>query len=159
MSLAQLIQTPVNALVKILTPIAPILTRLVVGAAFIPAGYGKLQNLERTTQFFTNLGIPAANIQAPFIAALEFAGGIALIVGFGTRVFSALLACTMIVAIATAHREELITAVKFAGEKTPLDVGPVYYLIPLGWLIVAGAGSMSIDRFLGSRSNNLNKKG
>ncbi|MFN0207077.1 MAG: DoxX family protein [Planctomycetota bacterium] len=147
-----------NLLVNILTPIAPILTRLIVGSAFIAAGYGKLQNLERTTQFFTNLGIPAPGIQAPFIAGLEFAGGIALIVGFGTRIFSALLAATMTVAIATAHREEFINAVKFSGDKTPIDVTPVYYLLPLGWLIVAGAGAMSIDRLLSSRSANSNTK-
>src|SRR6266404_9968764 len=88
--------------------LAPLLTRLVVGWGFHITGHGKLSNLEKVTGFFTDLGIPFPGANAAFIASLEFVGGICLMLGLGTRIFSLLLSATMIVALLTADRANLI---------------------------------------------------
>lgn len=50
-----------------------------------------------TEQFFTKLGLP--HIAVPLIALVEIIGGISLIAGIGSRIFAAILALDMIVAI------------------------------------------------------------
>ena len=124
---------------------APLLTRLMVGATFFYTGRGKLANFDRTAAFFTDLGIPFPWANAAFISSLEFFGGICLILGLGTRVFAALLSSTMVVALLTADKHNLIA--KFPAELT--DVSPVVLLLFLVWLVLYGAGSGSLDRVLG----------
>src|SRR5579871_862382 len=124
---------------------APLLTRLLVGVTFFYTGRGKLVNLDRTAAFFTDLGIPFPWANAAFISSLEFFGGICLVLGLGTRVFAALLSSTMVVALLTADKDNLIA--KFPAELA--DVSPVVLLLFLVWLVLYGAGPVSLDRVLG----------
>lgn len=124
---------------------APLLTRLLVGVTFFYTGRGKLANLDRTAAFFADLGIPFPWVNAVFISSLEFFGGICLVLGLGTRVFAALLSSTMVVALLTADKDNLIA--KFPSELT--DVSPVVLLLFLVWLVLYGAGPVSLDRVLG----------
>jgi putative oxidoreductase len=124
--------------------LAPLLTRLVVGLGFHATGHGKLQNLAKVTSFFADLGIPFPAANAAFIAGLEFIGGICLVLGLGTRIFAALLSCSMVVAILTADRPTFIE--KFPADLT--DVTSFTYLLFLIWLVCYGPGPVSIDRFL-----------
>jgi len=124
--------------------LAPLITRLFVGLTFHATGHGKLQDLSKVTGFFSDLGIPFPGANAAFIATLEFVGGICLILGLGTRIFSLLLSATMIVALLTADRVNLIA--KFPDSLT--DVAPFVLLISLGWLVFYGPGPVSVDRFL-----------
>jgi uncharacterized membrane protein YphA (DoxX/SURF4 family) len=117
--------------------IAPLLTRVVIGFPFFLGGRAKWQNLERTAGVFADLGIPAPAANAVFIALLEMIGGLLLIVGLGTRVVGSLLSCTMIVAIATAHREEFVKRTprrrrhRHRGGDVP-DVAPVAGILRAG---------------------------
>jgi putative oxidoreductase len=142
MSLMSRIQELIAALTARLAFLPPALARLCLGVAFIVTGWGKLHNLEQVTQFFTQLGIPFASLQAPFIAGLEFFGGILLLVGLLTRVAAALLACTMIVALLTAivPKAEGIGDIASAIE--------VAYLSLFIWLAVAGPGALSLDNLI-----------
>ena len=126
---------------------APTLTRLLIGVAFIFTGRGKLMNLDRTIAFFTDLGIPLPAANAVFISCLELAGGACLVLGLGTRIFAALLSSTMVVALLTADRGTLVS--KFPADLT--DVTPVVFLLFLIWLVLYGAGPLSVDRFLRRR--------
>lgn len=123
---------------------APLLTRLVVGITFFYTGHGKLQNLDRTASFFSDLGIPFPAANALFISSLEFFGGICLMAGLGTRVFAALLSSTMVVALLTADKDSFVS--KFPADLT--DVSPVVLLLFLIWLVLYGAGSVSLDRLI-----------
>ena len=124
--------------------LAPLVTRLFVGLTFHSTGHGKLQDLSKVTGFFSDLGIPFPGANAAFIATLEFVGGLCLILGLGTRVFSLLLSATMVVALLTADRANLVA--KFPDSLT--DVAPFVLLISLGWLVFYGPGPVSLDRFL-----------
>ncbi len=125
--------------------VAPLATRLMVGITFYYTGHGKLQNLDRTASFFTDLGIPFPGANAIFISSLEFFGGIALMLGLGTRAFAALLSSTMVVALMTADRDSLL--MNFPADLT--DVSPVVLLLFLVWLVLYGAGPVSLDRVIG----------
>jgi len=124
---------------------APLLTRLMVGITFFYTGHGKLQNLDRTTSFFADLGIPFPAANAVFISSLEFFGGICLMAGLGTRLFAALLSSTMVVALLTADKDSFIS--KFPADLT--DVSPAMLLMFLIWLVLYGPGAVSLDRLIG----------
>src|SRR5262245_8637707 len=85
---------------RLLSDFAPLILRIVLGAIFIVHGSMKFTQMARTEHFFARLGIPLPGVAAPTIALLEVLGGIALILGLGSRIFALLLAIEMIVAIA-----------------------------------------------------------
>lgn len=124
--------------------LAPLLTRLVIGWAFHVTGHGKLENLDRTTQFFGSLGIPFPHVNAVFVSSLEFVGGLFLFVGLFTRIFAALLSCSMIVALITSDGGEWL--MKFPADLT--DVTSFTFLLFLIWLVLYGPGPISIDKLL-----------
>ena len=124
--------------------LAPLLTRLVIGWAFHLTGNGKLQNLDKTTSFFASLNIPFPHANAVFISLLEFVGGLLIFVGLGTRIFAALLSCTMIVALLTSDGGTWLE--KFPGDLT--DVTSFTFLLFLIWLVLYGPGPVSLDRLL-----------
>jgi putative oxidoreductase len=147
-SLGTLIQRGLGACSRLLEALqfaAPLLTRLLTGIAFFYTGHGKLQNLAGTTSFFRDLGIPFPAANAIFISLLEYIGGLCLMAGLGTRVFSALLSSTMIVALLTADRDSFIG--KFPADLS--DVTPVVFLMFLIWLVLYGPGAVSLDRWIG----------
>ncbi|MES2905499.1 MAG: DoxX family protein, partial [Pseudomonadota bacterium] len=52
----------------------PLIARIVVGYTFMLTGWGKLNNLEQVTSYFTELGIPFPHVLTPFVAGWEFLG-------------------------------------------------------------------------------------
>ncbi|MCB9883211.1 MAG: DoxX family protein [Planctomycetes bacterium] len=135
----------------ILRPAIPLVTRVMLGHAFLLTGWGKLAHLERTTSFFANLGLPFAGFHAAFVGCIELVGGACLILGFGIRVVTSLLMSTMVVALATADRSSLVHALGFRGQPGFLDITALAFLVLLVWLFVEGAGAASLDGFVRSR--------
>ncbi len=79
--------------------------RVVVGIVFAAHGWQKLTGfgLEGTAGFFGSLGVPLPQVAAVVVIALELLGGIALILGLGTRYVAPLLAFNMLVAMLLVH--------------------------------------------------------
>lgn len=125
--------------------VPPLLARICIGYVFMPAGWGKLHNLDKIIAYFTELGIPAPQIQAPFVSLVEFLGGLAMLLGFGVRYVSVLLMSVMGVALITAKKEA------FESFSTLLDTSEFLYLIILLMIFHAGAGKISVDRYLEKR--------
>ncbi len=117
-------------------------TRLALGWVFMQSGWGKLHNLENVIGYFDSLGIPAPHLQAPFVAGVEFVGGLLILGGLFTRFFSVPLAIAMVVALLTAKREEIATAGDLYGTVEFL------YLVGFGYLAAFGAGFLSLDGIL-----------
>lgn len=83
---------------------APLILRVVIGATFIVAGWGKIQaGPEAISGFFASVGIPLAGIMAPIVMWVEFLGGIALVLGVWTHLVTKLLAVIMLVATLMVH--------------------------------------------------------
>ncbi|HET9513774.1 MAG TPA: DoxX family protein [Gemmatimonadales bacterium] len=112
--------------------------RVVIGLVFLMHGSQKLLSLTSTAAFFDSIGIPIAQVAAALVTALEILGGVALILGWFTRVVAALLAIDMAVAILTARMD--------GGFFAPS--GFEFELTLLGaclTLAVMGAGGFSLD--------------
>ncbi|MBS4213950.1 DoxX family protein [Neobacillus rhizophilus] len=72
--------------------------RVFLGATFLIHGVAKFQGgIENTAGFFESLGLPG--FSAYVVALIELIGGIAVILGIGTRVISILFAIVLAVAI------------------------------------------------------------
>lgn len=122
-----------------------LLTRISIGVVFIESGWGKLHHLDKVVEFFASLGIPAARLQAPFVASVELVGGLLVLLGLGTRVASVPLIGTMVVAILTAKRGDI------HGASDLLFMPEFLFIVLLLWLIVRGAGAVSVDQILAKR--------
>ncbi len=129
--------------------VGPLALRLSLGAVFIGTGWGKLQNLEQVTSFFTELGIPFPATQAAMVSGVELVGGTLILVGLFTRFAALPLMATMLVAILTAKRPEI------SGIRSLLAFEEFTYLAGFLWLFVAGAGRASLDALLFGRGNGL----
>lgn len=74
------------------------LLRVILGIVFLVHGYVKFQGgIGYTVDFFESLGLPG--FSAYIVASIELVGGIALVLGLGTRIVAGLLA--IILAVAT----------------------------------------------------------
>jgi putative oxidoreductase len=72
-----------------------LLLRVVLGITFFVHGLVKFQGgIENTVGWFDSIGIPG--FMAYVVALIELVGGFALIIGFGTKIVSALLAIVML---------------------------------------------------------------
>lgn len=138
-------------LAALLAFLPPLVTRLVIGHAYFLTGGGKLENFERTVAFFADLGIPLPELNAAFVARLEYYGGILLVLGLGTRLVAGLLSTTMVVALLTADREMFLQALRGSGEAGPTDVTSFVFLLFLVWLVVHGPGWLSLDHPIARR--------
>lgn len=136
-------QERAQAVTKPLAPLAPLVARVTLGLVFVQSGWGKLQHLDKVTAFFTDLGIPAPALQAPFVSGVELVGGLLVLLGKGSRIASVLLAATMLVAILTAKRADIMGLTDLFG------VVEWTYLVLLGWLAVNGPGALSLDGLAG----------
>jgi putative oxidoreductase len=122
--------------------LSPTIARLTVGLVFFQSGWGKLHDLERVTQFFTELGIPNPAFQARLASGAEFVCGGLLLLGLATRFSVVPLIITMCVAIRTAQWENvdgigsLVGLLEFA------------YIALLVWLGTDGPGPLSLDRLI-----------
>ncbi len=151
MATASIIHTATRAALKLIGHVdfvPGVLTRLVVGFAFYDSGKGKLANMENTVNFFTDLGIPFPELNAAFVSRLEYYGGMLLLAGALTRIVAALLASTMVVALLSADRETFVGALTRSSEIGLSDVAPFVLLAFLSWLVVRGAGALSVDALL-----------
>ena len=122
--------------------IGPTLARITVGSVFIGTGWGKLNNLVQTTEYFASLHIPAAGFQARLAAGTEFVGGILVLLGLGARLASLPLAFTMVVAILTAKRAEL------DGLTTLFGFEEWSYIVFFVWIALVGPGPLSLDALI-----------
>ena len=123
----------------------PTVARLTIGLVFLQTGWGKLSNLPKVVAFFTELGIPAPQLQAPLAATAEFACGALILVGLFTRVASLPLIGTMLVAILTAKRADIHELSDLLGMEEYL------FIVVLLWLGAYGAGPLSLDAVFAKR--------
>jgi len=122
--------------------------RVTVGIVFIAHGYQKLFTFgfAGISGAFGQMGVPLPGVMGPFVALLEFFGGIALVIGLLTRLAALGLAFDMLGAIALVHFK--------GGFFLPKGYEFVFVLLGASIAIaLAGAGQFSADAAISSRGS------
>ncbi len=123
-----------------------LLVRLYWGWQFIQTGWGKINNIPKVTGFFTDLGIPFPGLNAHFIAGLEFAGGILLVLGLASRLIAVPLTINMLVAYITADREALFSVISDPDKF--YAAAPYTFLVASLIVLIFGPGRFAVDAWI-----------
>ena len=114
--------------------------RLMAGIILIVHGYLKFADIAGTTASFESLGYAA--FLAYVVAAIEFVGGISLVLGFGSRIAGGLLALDMLGAVLVADKVNGITGPGGA------ELALILFAVTLG-VAIAGPGKYSLGSHCG----------
>ena len=77
--------------------------RILLAVLFLPAGIGKLTGFAGTVGYIASVGLPLPQAAAAIALIVEIVGGIALIVGFNTRIAALVLSIFTLVASIFFH--------------------------------------------------------
>ncbi|MFM2034385.1 MAG: hypothetical protein RJA32_1020 [Pseudomonadota bacterium] len=124
---------------------ANLIGRILIASLFLPAGVSKLMSFDGTVAYFTSLGMAIPSLMTIGVIAIEILGGLALILGYKTRIAAVVLALFTIGASIIGHAYWAAPAdqafvAKLLFYKNMAIVG--------GLLILAavGAGQLSVDK-------------
>lgn len=123
------------------------LMRVMLGVVMVMHGWQKvhLNGVPATQAGFAGMGIPAADVAALAMIALELVGGGLLIVGLGTRVIATLSGLAMLGAVWFAHLDAGFFA-QSGGFEYPLTLAVLGFAVAL-----TGPGALAVDRVVRRR--------
>jgi putative oxidoreductase len=82
-----------------------LLGRVLLSAMFILAGFSKLAAIGGTAGWFASIGLPFPTLVTVLVGLLELVGGLAILVGFQTRIAALALAAFTVAATLIAHTD------------------------------------------------------
>lgn len=117
--------------------IALLASRILLSLIFIVAGFNKIPGYSGTGAYMESMGVPS--ILLPLVILTELVGGLAILIGYKTRLVAVLLAGFTIIAAVIFHRDfaDQIQTIMFMKN---LAIAGGF----LG-LFAAGAGALSVD--------------
>ncbi len=125
-----------------------LILRVVLGIIFFVHGLVKFQGgIGNTVGWFDSIGIPGGI--AYIVAIIELVGGIALIVGFGTKIVSALLALLM---IGATLKVKLAVGFLGNGQMAGYELDLALLAIAL-YLAINGSKKYSLGQLIGKNQN------
>ncbi len=133
---------------KLRSPLLLVL-RLMFGWELFLTGKGKLQHIDRFIDFLTHLNIPMPAANAYFVASLECAGGLLLLIGLASRLIAIPLTINFIVAYLTADHEAVVNF--FKDQDAFTSAAPFLYLLVSLIVLAFGPGFFSIDELIRRR--------
>ena len=132
-----------------------LLARVAVGLLFILSGRGKVfvpERREQMRQTLVEAHVPFPDFNAVFVSTVEFVCGLLLILGALTPLVCALLACLMVVAIATTAIRNIKASSPAEWLAAFLYLPEPLYLMILIWLFFSGSGWLGVDNLLLSQT-------
>lgn len=126
------------------------LLRIAIAVVFLVHGGQKLFvfGIPGVTGFFTQIGVPLPSLFAPVISVVEFFGGLALLLGIGTRYAALCLALDMLGAIIFVHGKN--------GFFVPSGVEFVFVLLAANIALgLAGPGALALEPVLFRRAGTV----
>lgn len=136
----------INTTLARLSPLAPLVLRIAIGAIMLYHGINKLRGgMEGVETMFATMEAPAPSLSAPLVTAVEVIGGVALMVGLGTRLAAASLAAVLVGALFLVKADlGIISSGPMPGAE--LDIALLGGLVAL---LLLGPGNVSADRAVG----------
>jgi len=80
-----------------------LLGRILLAVIFLLSGFGKLTAIAGTAGYFGSLGLPLPTVTAIVVGLIELLGGVAILVGFQTRITAWVLAIFTVATALVAH--------------------------------------------------------
>lgn len=131
-----------------MTDIGLLAIRLIIGIVFIYHGAQKLflpGGLSQFAEMLSGMGVPLPTVSAAVSGCVEFFGGVAILLGFATRIAAVPMIINMLVAILLVHRGAF--GLQHDGMEYTLTLGVVL----LG-LAFTGPGKLSLSGLFRRRS-------
>jgi len=126
--------------------------RFILGVIFVTSGFEKLLALDGFTANLAGKGVPLAWFFARLGAGVEFFGGLAIVLGFATRLSSLLMLAFVAVATGISHRYWEFEGAARVAQATNffknLSIAGGFFV-----LFAAGSGRFAFDRIFRSREN------
>ncbi|MBD3318435.1 DoxX family membrane protein [Candidatus Woesearchaeota archaeon] len=117
--------------------------RLAIGIVFVMHGIQKMMmGMAEVSGFFVSAGLPSSQVLAVLVTAIEFVGGLCILLGLFTRWAALVLAVDMIIAFVFVH----VSNGFFVGNGG-FEFVLVLFLVNVG-LFFHGAGIWSLERTL-----------
>ncbi|RCW70517.1 DoxX family protein [Pseudorhodoferax soli] len=134
-------------------PIAPspaqdalaLVGRILLAVLFIPAGFGKLTGFAGTVGYIGSVGLPLPQVGAALAIVVELGLGLALLVGFKTRLAALVLAVFTLAASFFFHNYWAVPADKAMVQQL-MFMKNVAIAGGLLAFVAFGAGRFSVDR-------------
>ena len=116
-----------------------LLGRVLLSIIFILAGFAKLTAISGTAGWFASLGLPAPTATTIVVGLVELLGGLAILVGFQTRIAAIVLAVFTLAATGIAHLDFADQVQVMFLQKNLAIAGGLFVLAAFG------AGALSVD--------------
>lgn len=117
--------------------------RILVAAIFIISGFGKLTAIGGTAGYFGSMGLPLPMVTAIVVGLVELLGGLALAIGYQTRIAALALAAFTFASAFVAHFD-LADQMQFIQFMKNMAITGGFL-----FLSVRGAGALSLDAHRG----------
>lgn len=116
-----------------------LLGRVLLSVIFVLSGYGKLTAIAGTAGYFGSMGLPMPTVTAVVVGLIELLGGLAILIGFQTRITAWVLAIFTVATGLVAHTGWADQMQMISFMKNLAIAG--------GFLVLAssGAGAYSVD--------------
>lgn len=151
----------VNSMVRIYNGVSAALSRLQSplllairlywGFQFAQDGWGKLTHLDKVTEFFTTLNLPAPHATAMLVALVEFAGGILFGLGILSRLTSLVLFVNMTMAYLSVPDDRVNFSHFFSKPEDFYGASPYTYWFAALLILILGPGFLALDTLLRRR--------
>lgn len=125
--------------------------RLYWGYQFVQDGYGKLTHLDKVTEFFTGLSLPAPHMTALGVASIEFFGGIFFALGILSRLTSLVLWVNMTMAYLSVPDDRVNFSHILSKPEDFYGASPYTYWFAALLILILGPGRIAVDTLLQRR--------
>jgi putative oxidoreductase len=122
-----------------------LLARIFIGGIFVYSGFGKLTGLEGFAASLAKGGVPMPGIMAVVGAAVEFFGGLAIVLGIKARYAALLMALFTISATLISHRFWEFQDIAMFKQQSVHFMKNLAILGAFLLLFVQGGGRLSLD--------------
>ena len=122
--------------------------RLYWGWQFTQDGWGKLTHLEKVTNFFTSLSLPAPHMTALCVALVELVGGILFALGIASRLTSLVLFVNMTMAYLSVPDDRVNFSHILSNPSDFYSATPYTYWFAALLILILGPGSLAVDTLI-----------